>query len=53
MRKRDETLPDGEKPKRNQLSGFEYMWQQIKELELVFMKLGEKTRRLRRVKSHL
>lgn len=29
------------------------MWQQIKELELVFMKLGEKSRRLRRVKSHL
>jgi len=29
------------------------MWNQIKELELVFMKLGEKTRRLRRVKSHL
>jgi hypothetical protein len=29
------------------------MWKQIKELELVFMKLGEKTKRLRRVKSHL
>lgn len=26
---------------------------QIKELELVFRKLGEKTRRLKRVKSHL
>ena len=29
------------------------MWSQIKELELVFMKLGEKTKRLKRVKSHL
>lgn len=29
------------------------MWSLIKELELVFMKLGEKTKRLRRVKSHL
>lgn len=29
------------------------MWNQIKELELVFMKLGEKTKRLKRVKSHL
>ena len=34
-------------------TGFEYMWSQIKELELVFMKLGEKTKRLKRVKSHL
>ena len=29
------------------------MWSQIKELELVFLKLGEKTKRLRRVKGHL
>ena len=29
------------------------MWSLIKELELVFMKLGEKTKRLRRVKMHL
>jgi hypothetical protein len=29
------------------------MWAQIKELELVFMKMGEKTRRLRRVKNLL
>eukprot|EP00347_Sterkiella_histriomuscorum_P012033 403370148 len=35
------------------LSGFEYMWSEIKELEIVFMKLGEKTRRLKRVKAHL
>ena len=29
------------------------MWSLIKELELVFQKLGEKTKRLRRVKMHL
>lgn len=39
--------------KGRQKTGFEYMWAQIKELELVFMKLGEKTKRLKRVKSHL
>lgn len=27
-------------------AGFTFMWKQIKELELVFMKLGEKTKRL-------
>ena len=32
------------------LSGFEFMWNEIKELEIVFMKLGEKTKRLKRVK---
>lgn len=36
-----------------QQSGFEYMWSLIRELELVFMKLREKTKRLRRVKMLL
>jgi len=29
------------------------MWQEIKELELIFMKMGEKTRRLKKIKTHL
>jgi hypothetical protein len=29
------------------------MWHQIKELELIFIKMGEKTRRLTRIKSYL
>jgi len=37
----------------SKMSGFEYMWNQIKELELVFLKMGEKTRRLRKIKLTL
>lgn len=36
-----------------QQSGFEYMWSLIRELELVFSKLREKTKRLRRIKMLL
>ena len=35
------------------MTGFELMWQQIKELELIFMKMNEKTRRLKKIKSYL
>jgi hypothetical protein len=54
QRLKKEAISSGGRGKtRRPLTGFEYMWAQIKELELVFMKLGEKTKRLRRVKSHL
>ncbi len=35
------------------MSGFEYMWSQIKELEIIFIKMGEKTRRLKKIKIYL
>ncbi|CDW71267.1 UNKNOWN [Stylonychia lemnae] len=53
LRKEKGELRKGQRMGGRLLSGFEYMWAQIKELEIVFMKLGEKTRRLKRVKSHL
>mmetsp|Transcript_13881 Transcript_13881/g.21637 ORF Transcript_13881/g.21637 Transcript_13881/m.21637 type:complete len:222 (-) Transcript_13881:171-836(-) len=43
----------GSRARRDELTGFEYMWQEIKELELIFMKMGEKTRRLKKIKTHL
>ena len=35
------------------MSGYEYMWNQIRELELVFLKMGERSKRLRKIKGHL
>ena len=55
QRLRKETVDHrkGVRSGKQQLSGFEYMWSQIKDLEQAFVMLGEKTRRLKRVKSHL
>ena len=48
-----ETNPKAIPKRRDQVSGFQYMWQQIKELELIFMKMGEKTKRLKKIKTYL